>query len=65
MKVFLHTEDVTRLKALLESLEYDGTFELEVDNSSGIGPVVRAHVPQSIKCLQGVFSYDVSSVENW
>ncbi len=65
MKVRLHTEDIDRIKALMESLDYDGDFELEVDNSSGIGTTVVVHVPQSISCLKGTFSYVVSSVENW
>jgi hypothetical protein len=65
MKVFLHTDDIDRIKALMEAIDYDGTFELEVDNSSGIGTTVTAHVPQSINCLKGTFSYVVSDVENW
>ena len=65
MKVFLHTDDVTRIESLMKALDYDGNFELEVDNSSGIGPVVRVHVPQSIQCLEGTFVYEVSGVENW
>ncbi len=48
MKVHLHSEDIDRIKALMESLDYDGNFELEVDNSSGIGSVVIVHVPQMI-----------------
>jgi hypothetical protein len=65
MKVFLHTDDIDRIKALMEAIDYDGTFELEVDNSSGIGTTVTAHVPQAINCLKGTFSYVVSDVENW
>jgi hypothetical protein len=65
MKTQLHSEDIDRIKALMESLDYDGNFELEVDSSSGIGRTVIVHVPQMINCLQGTFSYVVSSVENW
>jgi hypothetical protein len=65
MKVHLHSEDIDRIKALMESLDYDGNFELEVDNSSGIGSVVIVHVPQMINCLEGTFSFTISSVENW
>lgn len=65
MKVHLHTDDITRLQALMESLDYDGPFELEVDNSSGIGTTVTAHVPQDIQSLSGTFSYVISDVENW
>ena len=65
MKVFLHTDDITRIKSLMEALNYEGNFEIEVDNSSGIGSVVVAHVPQSINCLRGTFSHIISNEENW
>ena len=65
MRIHLHSEDIDRIKALMESLDYDGNFELEVDNSSGIGTTVTVHVPQSINCLKGTFSYVISDVENW
>jgi hypothetical protein len=65
VKVFLHTVDIDRIKALMESLEYDGAFELEVDSSSGIGSVVKAHVPKTINCLKGTFTYIISAEENW
>jgi len=65
MKVQLHSEDIDRIKALMETLDYDGNFELEVDSSSGIGTTVTVHIPQTINCLQGTFAYTVSSVENW
>lgn len=65
MKVHLHTDDIDRIKALMESLDYDGPFELEVDNSSGIGTTVTAHVPQAIQSLSGTFSYIISNTEDW
>ena len=65
VRKFIHTEDIDRIKALMESLDYDGNFEIEIDESSGIGRTVIVHVPQSIKCLKGTFSYVISDVENW
>lgn len=65
MKVHLHTDDITRLQALMESLDYDGPFELEVDISSAIGATVKAHVPQAINSLSGTFTYTISDVEGW
>ncbi len=65
MKTYLHSEDIDRIKSLMETLDYDGTFELEVDSSSGIGTSVIVHVPQTINCLKGTFSYVISEVESW
>lgn len=65
MKMYIHTDELVRIKALIDSLGFEGTFELEADNSSGIGTTMTAHVPQSIQSLNGVFSYVISDVENW
>ena len=65
MKTYIHTEDIDRIKALMDSLNYKGSFELEIDNSSGIGAVTTVHVPQTINCLQGIFSYVISAEETW
>ena len=46
---FIHTEDIDRIKALMESLDYDGNFEIEIDETSGIG----------------IFSYVISNVDEW
>jgi hypothetical protein len=66
MKVQLHREDVERILAVLDSIEYkDGAFELEVDNSSGIGSIGTIHVPKAINSLQGTFSYTIWAEETW
>lgn len=65
MKAYIHSEDIDRIKALMEALDYDGNIELEIDESSGIGRTVKVCVPQSINSLKGTFTYIVSSEENW
>jgi len=65
MKAHIHTEDIDRIKSLMEALDYDGNFEIEIDESSGIGRTVIVHVPQSINSLKGTFSYVISNVEDW
>lgn len=65
MKAYIHTDDIDRIKALMEALDYDGNFELEVGHSSGIGTTVTVHVPHAVNSLSGTFSYVISDVENW
>jgi hypothetical protein len=65
MKSFIHTEDIDRIKALMEAIDYDGNFEIEIDESSGIGRTITVHVPHSVNSLRGTFSYIISNVENW
>jgi hypothetical protein len=64
MKEFIHSEDIDRIKALMEALDYDGNFELEID-SNEIGRTVTVHVPYSVNSLRGTFSYVISNVEDW
>lgn len=65
MKISIHTDDITRIKSLVEALEYSGNIEIEIDGSSGIGNTVTAHVPTAVNCLKGIFSYEISGSENW
>jgi hypothetical protein len=65
VKSFIHTEDIDRIKSLMEAIDYDGNFEIEIDESSGIGRTVIVHVPYSVNSLRGTFSYIISNVENW
>jgi len=65
MKEFIHSEDIDRIKALMEALDYDGNFELEMTSDNGIGRTVTVHVPYSVNSLRGTFSYVISNVEDW
>mgnify|MGYP003349294436 CR=1 FL=1 len=65
MRKFIHTEDIDRIKSLMEAIDYDGNFEIEIDETSGIGRTVTVHVPYSVNSLRGIFSYVVSNVEEW
>jgi len=64
MKEFIHSEDIDRIKALMEALDYDGNFELEID-SNEIGRTVTVHVPYSVSSFTGTFCYMISNVEDW
>jgi hypothetical protein len=65
MKAFLHTDDINRIKSLMNVLEYDGAFEIEFDSSSGIGTTIKVHVPHTTNSLKGTFTYVISDEENW
>ncbi len=64
MKEFIHSEDIDRIKSLMEVLDYDGNFELEV-TSNEIGRTITVHVPYTVSSIKGTFSYTISSVEDW
>ena len=64
MKEFIHSEDIDRIKSLMEVLDYDGNFELEVTTNE-IGRTITVHVPYTVSSMRGTFSYTISSVEDW
>ena len=64
MKEFIHSEDIDRIKSLMEVLDYDGNFKLEV-TSNEIGRTITVHVPYTVSSIKGTFSYTISSVEDW
>ena len=64
MKEFIHSEDIDRIKSLMEVLDYDGNFELEV-TSNVVGRTITVHVPYTVSSIKGTFSYTISSVEDW
>ena len=64
MKKFIHSEDIDRIKSLMEVLDYDGNFELEVTTNE-IGRTITVHVPYTVSSIKGTFSYTISSVEDW
>ena len=52
------------IKSLMEVLDYDGNFELEVTTNE-IGRTITVHVPYTVSSIKGTFSYTISSVEDW
>lgn len=67
MKVKLYKSDLEKMIAVLTAIDADKTtqFELEIDDTSGIGTVGTLHIPTAINSLPGTFSYEIWGSETW
>ena len=63
--MFLHRDDLKKMVELTEKFPDVEIFEVESDNSSGIGAHVTMKVQTTVEGIEGTFEMVISSVENW
>lgn len=63
--MFLHRDDIQKMNELIKKFPDTEVFEVESDNSSGIGAHVTMKVQTKINDIEGSFEMIISSVENW
>ena len=63
--MFLHKDDIIRIQEILKKFPDVNVFELESDNSSGIGSHTTMKFYHEVNGIEGEFTVTVSNVENW
>ncbi len=63
--MFLHRKDIERIQSVLEKFPDVESFELECENSSGIGAYVTMTFNHEVNGLRGSFNVEISGVEDW
>lgn len=63
--MFLHRDDIKKMLEIAEKFPDQEFFDIESDNSSGIGAHVTMKVQTNIGDIEGTFEVVISSVENW
>lgn len=63
--MFLHRDDIVKLNYLIQKFPDVQMFELNSDNSSGIGQHLTLKIETTMNDLEGTFEIVISSVENW
>ena len=63
--MFLNRKDIEKIKDILDKCPDVDVFELEQDNSSGIGSVTVMTFAQTVNGLEGSFDVEISGVEDW
>lgn len=63
--MFLHRKDIERIQSILEKFPDVETFEIECENSSGIGSYVTMTFGYQVNGLRGSFNVEISGVEDW
>lgn len=63
--MLLHRDDLEKMVELSQKFPDVEFFDVESDNSSGIGATVTMKVQTKISDIEGTFEVVISSVENW
>lgn len=63
--MILHRKDINKIKEILDKFPNVEVFEVEQENSSGIGSVTAITFAQEINGIRGSFNAEISGVEDW
>ncbi len=63
--MWLHRQDIEKIQEVLAKFPDVKTFEINSDNSSGIGAVVTMTFDHEVNGMRGNFKVEISGVDNW
>lgn len=63
--MYLNRNNFEKINKVISNFPEAKTFELNQDNSSGIGSHTTLHIHTSINGIEGKFEVVISSVEDW
>lgn len=63
--MILHKNDITKIQNILDKFPNISSFEINQDNSSGIGSIVTMTFHHQIEDIQGSFTVEISGIESW
>lgn len=64
-ELHIHREDVAKMQAILDKFPGVESFQLKVQNESGIGTTGTITFYQTVNDIQGEFTVEVWGTENW
>ena len=63
--MYLNRKDVEKINSVLDQFPGLDRFELNEENSSGIGSIVTMTFSQEVNGIIGAFTIEVAGVEQW
>lgn len=63
--MFLTRKDIEKISNILEKFSEVETFEIEQDNSSGIGSYTIMTFNHEVNGMRGNFNIEISNSEDW
>lgn len=63
--MFLNRKDLDKINAVLSQFPLVDDFQIEQDNSSGIGSTTTIKFAAEVNQVRGVFLTELSGVEDW
>ena len=64
-EIHLHREDVAKMQEILDKFPGVGSFQLKIENESGIGTCGTMTFHHTSNDVVGEFTVDVWGVESW
>jgi hypothetical protein len=63
--MILHRKDIDKIKEILDKFPNVEVFEIEQENSSGIGSYTHMTFTQEVNGQKGSFNIEIAGVEDW
>jgi hypothetical protein len=63
--MYLTKKEVVKILEVMENFPEVDKFELDQDNSSGIGSLTTLIVHTTINSIKGKFTIEISNLEDW
>ena len=63
--MYLTKKEVVKILEVMENFPEVDKFELDQDNSSGIGSLTTLTVPTTLYGIKGKFTIEISNLEDW
>ena len=63
--MYLNRKDIEKINSVLDQFPDLDRFELNEDNSSGIGSIVTMTFSREINGIIGAFTVEITGVEQW
>jgi hypothetical protein len=63
--MYLNRKDIEKINSVLDQFPDLDRFELNEENSSGIGSIVTMTFSQEINGITGAFTIEIAGVEQW
>lgn len=63
--MFLNRKDLDKINAVLSQFPLVDVFQIEQDNSNGIGSTTTIKFDYEVNQVRGVFLTELSGVEDW
>ncbi len=63
--MILHSKDIEKIQEVLEKFPGVEIFEIDSDNSSGIGAIITMTFDYEVNGMRGNFRVEISGVDNW
>lgn len=63
--MYITKKDVEKILEIMNKFPADNAYQLESENTSGIGSVMTLKIQTTLEGIAGEFAVEISGVEDW